>query len=355
MQPARIVDCELVNYQAGTGTVCSLMEMLFGEIEKDDSKEDGGSPHQQWYKSVATGTNAIVNDAVASDSTFEKSRLIAWKTDKPFKPANLFFRTVDSGRLLPMSLAYFRVQFFAHKIFYEEIDGMPGGRNQWACKILSDYLHKILVLRNMHDEDGADIPIILTSWDAARTKLALDYWVDLSKGELSDEERRKRFTECDAFCRRILPCFFQTDLLVRALLADPAVEYVPPFIIFHSVLSEGNTCVLFTKPLHAPPPALVQNWPGKCRDSKCKRSDCIGIDMGASRCLADSSAMVRALPGAQPRRIVCNLWGCEVKHAAEDSGVALQRCQRCREVLYCSRAHQTLDWGLHKNVCEQRS
>ncbi|KAJ6573953.1 hypothetical protein DFH09DRAFT_1312022 [Mycena vulgaris] len=248
--------------------------------------------------------------------------------------------------------------YFAHKVFYEKIDGMPGGRNQWACQTLSDYLHKIHVLRNMHDEDGADIPIILTSWDAVRTKLALNYWgfkqerspllarsleinhlLDSSKGELSDEERRKQFTECDAFCRRILPSFFQTDLLVRALLADPA----------------GNTCVLFTKPLHAPPPALVQNWPGECRDSKCKRSDCIGIDMGASRCLADSSAMVRALPGAQPRRIVCNLWGCEVKHAAEDSGVALQRCQRCREVLYCSRAHQTLDWGLHKNVCEQRS
>ncbi|KAJ6626997.1 hypothetical protein B0H10DRAFT_1997656 [Mycena sp. CBHHK59/15] len=39
---------------------------------------------------------------------FENSRLIAWKTGKPFNAKHLFFRTLDSGRLL----ADFCVQFF---------------------------------------------------------------------------------------------------------------------------------------------------------------------------------------------------------------------------------------------------
>ncbi|KAJ7629346.1 hypothetical protein B0H17DRAFT_863647, partial [Mycena rosella] len=197
------------------------------------------------------------------------TRLIAWKTGRPFHPENMFFRTVDSGPPPAHALADFRVQFYAHKSLLDKMDETLGGSRDWAGHVLADYLHKILVLRNMHDKGGADIPIIVTAWDVARTKLAMDYWVDLSKGVWSEDERLRRYTECDAFCRRIQPCFPQTDLLVRALLADPAAEYVPPFIVFYSGLTEGTTCVLFTRPRHVPPPALVRGWPGACKDARC--------------------------------------------------------------------------------------
>ncbi|KAJ7451176.1 hypothetical protein FB451DRAFT_1051625 [Mycena latifolia] len=353
MEPARIADCELENFEVPEDVISSVVETLFGLLE--DEAGDRGSSHQQWYKSVATGKNAIVDDSLTDDGAFENSRLIAWKTGKPFHPENLFFRTVDSRRLLPMSLADFRVQFYAHKSFFEKMDQLPDGREPMMGQMLATYLHKILVLRNMHDKGGADIPIIMTFWDAERTRIAMDYWVALSKGEWTEEERVKQYTECEMnFCRRILPCFYQTDLLVRALLADPAVGYVPPFIIFHSVADNGKTCVLFTKPHFAPPPALVKGWPGECRDSKCPRSDCAAIDMAASRCLVDKTPMVREWSMASPPRVLCNLWGCGVQHA-EDSDVKLQRCQRCREVLYCSAAHQAHDWHSHKRVCEKRS
>ena len=56
--------------------------------------------HREWYRRASSEPNG--------------SRLVAWKTGKPFTPENLFFRTVDTGRLLPMNAAEFRLQFWAH-------------------------------------------------------------------------------------------------------------------------------------------------------------------------------------------------------------------------------------------------
>jgi hypothetical protein len=67
--------------------------------------------------------------------------------------------------------------------------------------------------------------------------------------------------------------------------------------------------------------------------------DCTAIDMDASIWLDDNTPMVRKWDNVFHKRIVCNLWGCEVEYS-EQSEVKLQRCQKCREVLYCSRAHQ---------------
>jgi hypothetical protein len=42
----------------------------------------------------------------------------------------------------------------------------------------------------MHDEGGADIPIIAVGWDEEILDRALDYWVGLSRGEWSEAERQ---------------------------------------------------------------------------------------------------------------------------------------------------------------------
>ncbi|KAJ7151594.1 hypothetical protein C8R46DRAFT_913703 [Mycena filopes] len=352
MERARISECQLVNWEIDVEDVQALVRMMFDEVEPDCG--EGGSAYQKWFRSVAMGKDAVVDERPTEEGVLDNTRLIAWKESKPFKPENLFFRTVDSGRLLPMHLADFRLQIYAHKSSFEKLDTMERGRMEWGSLVLTCYIHRILVLRNMHDKGGGDIPLILTAWDDAQTKLAFDYWVDLSKGDWSEDERRLRYQECDAACRYVvLPCFYQTDLLVRSLLSDPAVGYVPPFIMFHSLTHNGNTCILFTKPAHVPPPSLTQNWPASCNSLKCERTHCAPVDMGLSRSLVDKSPMVREWATVGPKRTVCNLWGCEVQYS-KDSDVKLQRCQRCKEVLYCSSAHQTRDWGVHKNVCEKR-
>ncbi|KAJ6501470.1 hypothetical protein C8R47DRAFT_227848 [Mycena vitilis] len=352
MQPARISDCQLAHHELDAATVASYIELTFDEVE--DLWGDAGSPQQKWYRRIATGKNAAIDDESMENGVFEHSRLIAWKKGRPFEAENLFFRTVDSGRLLPMHLADFRVQFYAHSSAFEKLDRAPGGRKGWPYMMLAPYFHNILILRNMHDKGGADIPIILAEWNDQHVERAMEYWTHLSKGEWSEEEERKRYYDCEAVCKNnVLPCFFQTNILVRALLSDPEVGYVPPFIILHSVLPGGKTCVLFTKPRHFPPPAIADTLLAGCNNRSCTK-DCAPIDMAMSRYLVEDSHLVRKWATVGPRRVVCNLWGCEVQHS-KDSGNPLLRCQRCKEVLYCSAVHQKLDWGVHKNVCEKRA
>lgn len=69
----------------------------------------GGSPWRKWYRSQAKP------DA-------QRKQHIFWKKSKPYEPKNIFFKTVDTGRLLPMSTALFRLQFYAHKSKWDHLD-----------------------------------------------------------------------------------------------------------------------------------------------------------------------------------------------------------------------------------------
>jgi hypothetical protein len=87
-----------------------------------DGHQDPDEPQavQQWFKAVTQGPNAIRS---MSRNNRMNSRLISWKTGKKFLAENLFFRTVDTSRLLPMALADFRIQWYAHKEKWAWIDG----------------------------------------------------------------------------------------------------------------------------------------------------------------------------------------------------------------------------------------
>jgi MYND finger len=220
-------------------------------------------------------------------------------------------------------------------------------------------MHEILLMRNMHDTGGSDIPILITSWDEDATSRAMEYWSELSKGKWNDSERFSKckypkttllhrspimsntVSECvNKKCRRSLPCFPQADLLVRSLLSDPEVGYVPPFIII--VPHQGVGCprvrALFTQPSHAPPSELTQSWPQTCGQRGCQETDCGSFDFKACRSLSEGSTPVRKSP-FPGKRVACNLWGCEVLHKPEE-GSTLMRCKRCKEAFYCSSEHQ---------------
>ncbi len=91
---------ELVVTEFSSSRIKRLREFLF-EKERLIIEDVGFSSFQKWYL-YATSVNA-------------QQRTIAWKKGKPFHPENLFFRTIDTGRLLPMALASFRVQLYATK------------------------------------------------------------------------------------------------------------------------------------------------------------------------------------------------------------------------------------------------
>ena len=185
---------------------------------------------------------------------------------------------------------------------------------------------------------------------------AIDYWVGLSRGEWSEAERQAscRSTTllnlycqlnealddvAGSFCRRLLPTFPQADLLVRALYSDPAVGYVPPFIVFMPLAPKGKARILFTKPSHMLPQPFAESWPSFCGSPGCVDSDCGMFDLTTSRSLAEGTPMVREGPWS-PHRVVCNLWGCEQKRRDTQSQIRMKRCDRCKEVIYCDETHQ---------------
>jgi hypothetical protein len=136
------------------------------------------------------------------------------------------------------------------------------------------------------------------------------------------------------------PCFPQADLLFRSLLSDPDVGYVPPFIVIvPSQRSEDPVArAIFSDPSYRPPTSLTQNFPKSCGSPGCDKTDCGFFDLDACRSLSPGSAMVRSSVWPE-NRVVCNLWGCEIKHLPRE-GQTLQQCQRCKEVSYCCRQHQ---------------
>lgn len=210
----------------------------------------------------------------------------------------------------------------------------------------------------MHDCGGADIPLVVTDWKSEDLDRALDYWVELSKGEWSASEQRDKCNyaliffqdslipinlvyEIDnSWCLKVKPCFLQVDLLVRALLSDPATEYVPRFIVFMSTARKAKARVLFTDPSFSLPEMLSESYPTGCGGTNCEDPDCGFFDFSACRSLAPKSKIVRQ--DNFPRGVArCNLWICTVEEPAGHTGHSkFKTCQRCAEVLYCSQEHQ---------------
>ncbi|KAF9031338.1 hypothetical protein BDZ89DRAFT_911643, partial [Hymenopellis radicata] len=262
-------------------------------------------------------------------------RAVAWKTGKMFQPDNLFFRTVDTGRLLPMALADFRVQLYAvesHWVFVET----QKPKDQFA----QETMHGLVLLRNVHDYGGADMPIIIVNWQTPIVEAALDYWVESSKNQWSEAERAKQFASMHP---GLNPCLYQVDRCVRSLLRgdDPDVGYVAPVIVFSRVQptnmliqTSGKCFPLFTRASHALPG--LESFPTTCGAPQCDEPDCGYWNMKAARSLHSPSPMV-GKPSRKDDRVVCNLWGCEVQHTETTK---LQQCIKCKEVLYCSRPHQ---------------
>jgi hypothetical protein len=188
---------ELIYHEFDSSTVESLRHVVF-ERERIGWKEARGkaSPLETWYR-----------EATKAVDERDGRPFISWKKGKPFKAEHLFFKTIDTGRMLPMSLADFRIQLYMWKGHWEHINSNEKGEEcLWTdlvslvCNlgflafvsspdILPSQLHFILIFRNRHDYGGADIPLIQVNWPADLLVAAMDYWVELSKGKDADEAK----------------------------------------------------------------------------------------------------------------------------------------------------------------------
>lgn len=118
---------KLVLREIGATQFAELREVALGHSEEQwvAMGHERGSPWQQWYRDLATQpTDRSSNSLLLNDYHSDLSRNIAMKADADFSAENIFFRCVDTGRLLPMSLAGVRIQWYATKGFWERVDAV---------------------------------------------------------------------------------------------------------------------------------------------------------------------------------------------------------------------------------------
>ncbi|KAK7439572.1 hypothetical protein VKT23_017499 [Stygiomarasmius scandens] len=228
-------------------------------------------------------------------------------------------------------------------------------------------MSEIMVLCSFIDVGGADIPIIVLNWCDEHLKAALEYWISMSAGKLSNVEATAKTVSGIAYVaphNLREPSLYEVDLLVRSLLQDPALEYVPPFILFFQT-REMKFTPMFTSPHLIPPRQILSALPRGCGSPECTDNHCCDltwdgltpeslkfldadmVKLDKKDPLFDTKAMEEKRfwrPKAQwePREQLCNLWGCDVSYSAGDR-TRLKRCVKCKEALYCSSTHQKLD------------
>lgn len=49
-------------------------------------------------------------------------------------------------------------------------------------------MQEILLLRSFHDMECGDVPVLFTNWSTDLMEVALEYWMELSKGSWSREK-----------------------------------------------------------------------------------------------------------------------------------------------------------------------
>lgn len=133
------------------------------------------------------------------------------------------------------------------------------------------------------------------------------------------------------------PCFLQVDLLVRALLSDPEVGYVPHLIIFQSKCTTVKARTLFMDPTFRPPRALMDTYPTSCDAAECKNTDCALFCPSVCRSLVNGTRLIRTENIARTA-VRCNFWPCD--NEEPEGSMTFSKCQKCKEVLNCSNACQ---------------
>ena len=111
-----IADCALILDEFSESYVEQIRDSIFRLGQQPGAN---GLQKQAWFRQVAQGASAVRE---RGNKNRPNRRLIAWKTGKPFEAPNLFFRTVDTSRLLPAALADFRIQWYAPKGIWDSLD-----------------------------------------------------------------------------------------------------------------------------------------------------------------------------------------------------------------------------------------
>ncbi|KAI5897102.1 uncharacterized protein SCHCODRAFT_02616702 [Schizophyllum commune H4-8] len=297
-----------------------------------------------------------------------RGQALLW-TKGDFMPENIFCRTVDTGRLIPLDRTW-TTHVYHHRSMQErKLSMMP---------VVFTMLPELMILRGMHDIGCDEIFIIVTDLKRQEMDDVTEYFKLVCrhaygrtcKPSIAQRIQAEHIRLSHTLLKqRRTPCFPQIDLTLRAIL----YEKQPRFIVLFSHQTTSYSQIFFTHNSFVPDEAIFYDYPTGC-PNPCCTEDCEMIRFPRRGIDAASVLGVRR-GGKYGKRIrarsMCNWVDCDVCFEEEpplpsessssetsssdgsDNGerIAPQVCSKCKLVRYCSAEHQKMDWEEHKRVC----
>ncbi|KIK69783.1 hypothetical protein GYMLUDRAFT_34180 [Collybiopsis luxurians FD-317 M1] len=290
----------------------------------------------------------------------DQKQILVWNKGD-FLLENIFCRTIDTGRLVPLRT------WTTHIYYHRSIQD----RKRPMKPVVFTMLPELLLLRAMHDVGCEEIFIIVTDLQRQEMDEVTEYFKLVCRhafGRVVCKPSMKQHIQLEhmrithALHRhRRTPCFPQIDLTLRAIL----YEKNPRFIILFSPQPTSYSQILFTHQSYVPDEEIFYDYPTGC-PNPCCTENCEMLRFPRSLETANVLEIKRGGKFGRKvkQRMMCNWIDCDVcfseepppKKSASGSSEGTevnpgQLCSKCRLVKYCSLDHQRKDWAEHKKVC----
>ncbi|KAE9408843.1 hypothetical protein BT96DRAFT_962515 [Gymnopus androsaceus JB14] len=300
---------------------------------------------------------------------YTECSLVIW-TKGELQAENIFCRTVDTSRLLPLRRTWTTNVYYHSSIHDRKRPMMP---------VVFTMLPELMLLRAMHDVGCDDIYIIVTDLTRTEMDAVTEYFklvcrhafgrVCKPSMERRIQHEHMRITHTLNRQRRT-PCFPQIDLTLRTILYDKR----PPFIVLFSPQPASYSQILFTHHSYVPDEEVFFDYPTGCPNPSC--TDHCEMLRFPRRGLETANVLEIKRGGKFGRRVkqrmMCNWIHCDVcfgeeplgksasgssqksessESSVEQRAILGQLCSKCRLVRYCSLEHQKQDWAEHRRVC----
>ncbi|KAH8818636.1 hypothetical protein DL96DRAFT_1621623 [Flagelloscypha sp. PMI_526] len=325
-----------------------------------EHRGSGHDAYHEWFLDVRERKHAAS----------QRKQIIAW-TKGEFVPENIFCRTVDTGRLIPLDRTWTTHVFHHRSMSDRKLSMMP---------VVFTMLPELMLLRGMHDSGCDEVYVIVTDLKRQEMDDVTDYFKMVCRHSYGRTQLKPSMEQRIQFehmrlshtlvRQRRTPCFPQIDLTFRALL----YEKRPRFLVLFSHQTTSYSQIFFTHPSFVPDEDIFYDYPTGC-PNPCCTEDCEMIRF-PRRGLGNAAILDVKRGGKKFGRKIrakqmCNWIECDVcffeeslpsssssssssssAGGSENGDRPLgQVCSKCRLVRYCSREHQKLDWPEHQRVC----
>lgn len=364
--------------------VCKTLDHDATDVLIDKWLEHQNGAYWDWFTRVRERRHAAAAAvAVASNDPSSKAsakdpssgQVLLWNKGE-FVPENVFCRTVDTGRLIPLDRTWSTHVYHHASLQDRKLSMMP---------VVFTMLPELMLLRGMHDHGSDDVYIIVTDLKRQEMEDITEYFKLVCRSTYHDfdhvkpslerqiEYEHMRISHTLSRQRRT-PCFPQIDLTFRAIVYNKR----PPFIILFSHQPASFSQIFFTHRRFVPSEEIYFDFPSGC-PNPCCNDECEMIRF--PRRGADTAAVLAIKRGGKGkgRRVrpqqMCNWIDCSTcfdpivvdAPGSEGSQSSVEGppagdvpprfaglvCSKCKLVKYCSADHQRKDWEEHRRMCRK--